>query len=222
MMADRPFNIVEYIPPCDVAGTSPGGWELVGDSPYSAIVLSGPDGFIYQSQIDIAGWTKDGLTAFFSNQYTQRDGPYVPTGPIIIPPAVPPQETADTMEARDYIIITDVPLQPSTTMIHAGFLDDVSDYMTIKLGQANIFTQTTNAAHVMIASDGWGFGSGQPTASGTLYVTRICIPNKGIPTAADFIDFPAIRYIAQGIATEEPEYVYMNRLRRSYEQQTPT
>lgn len=215
-MTDRPFNIVEYIPECDVVGTSPGGWELVGDSPYAAITLTGPDGFIFQSQIDIAGWTKEGLTAFFSNQYTQRDGPYVPTGPVVIPPS---PSSADTMEARDYVIVSDVPLQLSSTIIHSGFMDDVSDYMTLKFGQASIFTQTTNAAHVMIPSDGWGFGSGQPTASGTLYVTRICIPNKTTPSPADAIDFPAIRYVAQGIATAEPDFVHLNRLRRSYEQQ---
>lgn len=222
MMTDRPFNIVEYIPPLEVVGTSPGGWEISGVSQYSAITLAGPDGFVYQDQIDLAGWTKEGLTAFFSNQYTQRDAPYIPTGPVIIPPAVPPQQAADTMEARDYVIITDVPLQLSANIIHAGFMDEESDYMTIKFGQANIFTQTTNAAHVMIPSDGWGFGSGQPTAAGTLYVTRICIPNKTTPTPADGIDFPAMRYVAQGIATEEPEFVYLNRLRRSYEQQART
>lgn len=215
-MTDRPFNIVDYIPPCDVIGTGDNYWALVGDSPYSAITLSGPDGFVYQSQIDLAGWTKEGLTAFFSNQYTQRDGPYVPTHAVTTPGPV------DTLEARDYIIVTDVPLQLSANVIHAGFMDEVSDYMTIKFGQANIYTQTTTAGLVMIPSDGWGFGSGQPTASGTLYVTRICVPFLQTPTPADAIDFPAIRYVAQGIATEEPEFVYLNRLRRSYEQQTPS
>lgn len=212
IMDDKPFNIVDYIPELNVVGDGASGWAISGTSNYNAIVLDGPDGFVYQSEIDLAGWTREGLTAFFSNQFTQRDGPYVPIHAVITPGAV------DTLEARDYIIVTDVPLQLSSTIIHAGFLDNASDYMTIKLGQANIFTQTTTAGRVMIPSDGWGFGSGEPTAAGTLYVTRICVPYLQVPTPADSIDFPAIRYVAQGIATEEPEFVYMNRLRRSYEQ----
>jgi len=209
-MTDRPFNIVDYIPEVTVDYSNNTTWELSNPSSYTSISLTGPDGFVFQSQIDIAGWTKEGLTAFFSNQYTQRDGPYTPSGPLI---------PTDTLQARDYVIITDVPLQLSSTIIHAGFLDDHSDYMTIKLGQAAIYIQSTTTPTMMIQGDAWSFGSGQPTASGTLYVTRICIPQQGAPTPASAISFPAIRYVAQGIATAEPEFVYLNRLRRSYELQ---
>lgn len=210
-MTDKPFNIVDYIPPVTLIRVG-SLWTISGVAPYTAITLSGPDGFIYQSQIDIAGWTKEGLTAFFSNQYTQRDGPYTPGGTAMVP--------TDTLQARDYVIVTDVPLQLSSTIIHAGFMDEVSDYMTLKFGQANIFCQSTTTPTMMINADGWGIGSGEPTASGTLYVTRIVIAHKDVPAAGDFIEFPGLRYVAQGIATEEPEFVYLNRLRRSYEQQT--
>jgi len=213
-MADKPFNIVDYIPAVTLFNTTGGsaGWSVQGVSPYAALTLSGPDGFVFQSQIDVAGWTKDGLTAFFSNQFTQRDGPYTPSGPALVP--------TDTLQARDYVIITDVPLQLSNTIIHAGFLDEVSDYMTIKFGQVSIFCQSTTTPTMMINADGWGIGSGEPTASGTLYVTRIVIAHKVAPAAGDAIEFPAIRYVAQGIATEEPEFVHLTRLRRSYEQQS--
>jgi len=207
-MEDKPFNIVEYIPPVTlIRGESL--WAVSGESPYDAITLTGPDGFIFQSQIDMAGWTKEGLTAFFSNQFTQRDGPYTPSGPGMIP--------TDTLQGRDYVIVTDVPLQLSSTIIHSGFMDAVSDYMTIKFGQASIFCQSTTTPTMMINADGWGIGSGEPTASGTLYVTRIVIAHKVAAAAGDAVDFPAIRYVAQGIATEEKEFVYLNRLRRSYE-----
>ena len=211
-MADKPFNILAYFPEVSVDYSNDTSWETtVGtNSPYGAITLVGPDGFAYQDQIDIAGWTKEGLTAFFSNQYTQRDGPYVPGG-LLVP--------TDTLQARDYIIITDVPLELTTTVIHAGFLDDASDYTTIKYGQANIFMQSTTTPTIMINADGWGIGSGQPTASGTLYMTRIIIPMKDNPQVTDTLTFPAMRYVAQGIATEEPEYVYLTRLKRSYELQ---
>jgi hypothetical protein len=207
-MEDRPFNIVDYIPPVTLDYSSDTAWATSDPSAYSPLTLFGPDGFIYQSQIDMAGWTKEGLTAFFSNQYLQRDGPYTPSGPMV---------PTDTLQARDYVIITDVPLQTNNVTIHAGFPDEASDYMTIKFGQVSIFCQSTTTPTMMVNADGWGIGSGEPTASGTLYVTRIVIAHKDSPSAADAISFPALRYVAQGIATAEPEYVYLNRLRRSYE-----
>jgi hypothetical protein len=211
-MKDRPFQIVDYIPKFTVAWDSASSSWLSSDpTSYTAQALdAGPDGFVFQSQIDIAGWTKEGLTAFFSNQYTQRDGPYTPSG---IP------APTDALQARDYVIVTDVPFDLSTTMNHAGFLDNHSDYMTIKFGQASIYVQSTTTPIMMIQGDAWSFGSGQPTASGTLYVTRICIPHATAPAITNAISFPAIRYVAQGIATAEPEFVYLNRLRRSYELQ---
>lgn len=209
-MEDRPFNIVDYIPAVTVDYSNNTTWEASSASPYDKTTLSGPDGFVYQSQIDIAGWTMEGLTAFFSNQYLQRDGPYTPAGPMV---------PTDTLQARDYVIITDVPLQIDATMIHAGFMDNASDYMTLKFGQAAFYIQSTTTPTMMIQGDSWSFGSGQPTASGTLFVTRICIPHVLAPTPASAITFPAIRYVAQGIATAEPEFVYLNRLRRSYELQ---
>jgi len=210
-MDDMPFNIVDYIPAVGVDYSNAASWELSDPSPYVKTNLTGPDGFVFQSQIDIAGWTKEGLTAFFSNQYIQRDGPYTPS--TVLPVA------SDTLQARDYVIITDVPLQIDATMIHAGFMDNASDYMTIKFGQCQVFIQSTTTPLMMIQGDSWSIGSGQPTASGTLYVTRICCPHKDAPQPTDTISFPALRYIAQGIATAEAEFVYLNRLRRSYELQ---
>jgi hypothetical protein len=209
-MEDRPFNIVDYIPEVSLDYFNGTSWELTNPSPYVKQSLVGPDGFVFQSQIDIAGWTKEGLTAFFSNQYTQRDGPYTPVGVL---------NPADTLQARDYVIITDVPLEISSTMIHAGFMDNPSDYMTIKFGQAAIYVQSTTTPTMMLQGDAWGFGSGQPTASGTLYVTRICIPYAVLPANTNAITFPSFRFVSQGIATAEPEFVYLNRLRRSYELQ---
>ncbi len=214
-MTDKPFNIVDYIPPVVVDYSNDTSWELSNNSPYFKQVLTGPDGFVFQSQIDIAGWTKEGLTAFFSNQYTQRDSPYIPS--TVLPP--PMTISNDMLQARDYIIVTDVPLELSSTMIHAGFMDNASDFMTIKFGQVNIFVQSATTPIMMIQGDGWNFGSGQPCASSTLYVTRICVPHKDVPIATDTVSFPAIRYVAQGVATAEPEFVYLNRLRRSYELQ---
>jgi len=211
MVTEKSFNIVEYIPELTVDQVS-GGWQSTTPSIYTPIVLTGsPDGFYLQSQIDIAGWTKEGLTAFFSNQFIQRDSPYTP--------GVAPVVASDVLQARDYIIVTDVPLEVNSTMFQAGFPTHASDYMTVKFSQCEIFVQSTTTPVMMIKADSFRMGSGQPTASGTLYVTRICIPYKVVQAPTDSITFPSIRYVAQGIASEESELVYINRLRRSYELQ---
>jgi len=213
-MSEKPFQIVDYIPPLTVDFSNNSTWEVSATSEYRNITLTGPDGFVYQSQIDIAGWTRQGLTAFFANQFIQRDGPYTCFTALPAPPA---EMNVDTQSARDYVIITDVPLPLSNTIIHAAFMDQTSEYMTIKYARADIFVQSSTSPVVMIPADSWGTGSGEPTASGTLYVTRICVPHKATPGVTDFVDFPALRYVAQGIATEEAEFVYMTRLRRSFE-----
>jgi len=212
-MEDKPFNIVDYIPGLTVDFYNNTSWDETAPSPYSSFAPSGGGSlaaFVYQSQIDISGWTKEGLTAFFSNQYIQRDGPYIPTGPI---PA------AGGLLARDWVFVTDVPLQVTSDLLSAGFPSDVSDYMTIKLGQGSSWIQSTTTPSELINCDSWSTGSGQPTASGTLYVTRVCQPGPFPGNASNAIEFPALRYVAQGIATAEPEFVYLNRLRRSYELQ---
>ena len=206
-MSDKPFHIVDYLPETTLEYTT--SWAS-SDGRYSAITLSGPDGFILQTQIDIAGWTKEGLTAFFASMFTQRSGPYRSGGAIV---------PTDTLSGQDWLIITDVPLDPlNLTVMEAGFPSHASDYMSVKYAQCRIYTETTTSLQ-MIQSDAFDFGSGSPTASGTLYVTRIVIPDMKVALGGKGVTFPQLRFIAEGVATAEPEFVYLNRLRRSYELQ---
>lgn len=209
-MSDKPFHIVDYLPSTTLEFTT--SWAS-SNGAYTAITLSGPDGFILQTELDLAGWTKEGLTAFFAAIYTQRPEPYGSAG-LIIP--------TDTLSGRDYVIVSDVPLTPlDLEVISAGFPEHQSDYMTIKFAQCHIYTETSTSLQ-MIQSDFFEYGSGEPTASGTLYITRIVIPFMIAPSSGKGVSFPTLRLCLEGVATSEPEFVYLNRLRRSYElQQSP-
>jgi len=94
-----------------------------------------------------------------------------------------------------------------------------SDYTTILFGQGVLLTQNLNAPLQMTVTDSWSFGSGEPSASERLWLYRLFYITKPTLTVGDGIQFPEIRYVAQGIAAEEDDYVYLNRLRRSYELQ---
>ena len=214
-LADKPFRIADYFPLIRVYQTGEGAWEQqmagtnvaaytnLGSTPQSGL-------WLYESEIDIAGWTKEGLTAFFSQIGQQRETPYFsdyvnPTG-------------AAGVVIQDIVILTDVPLSDAeTTGVFAGFPRSPSDWMTIKYAKGTQRVQTSTAPQNLTENDSWAYGSNDPTASGTLYAYRYVNIQAPLPVASANVDFPTLRLVAEGIATEEPEFVYLTRLRRSYE-----
>lgn len=215
-MSDKPFRIVDYIPHARISQLGEGNWTLDSASSGGAYdeLLGTPlsGAWLFQSQIDIAGWTKEGLTAFFAGLYTQRPNPHF-TNYTVDP-------MAGGAVVRDVVIVTDVPLSDAlaTTGLLAGFPRSASDYMTIKYAAGSQRVQTISAPNTLTENDSWHYGSADPSASDTLYVYRyvtIDVPVASTPTV--IVDYPTLRLVAEGIATEEPEYVYLTRLRRSYE-----
>lgn len=59
------------------------------------------------------------------------------------------------------------------------------------------------------------FGSGEPTASETLY-TYILVSPGVVLTDGDRMTIPPRRFVLGGVVMEEPPLEYINRLRRSY------
>lgn len=210
-MTDRAFRLVDYLPEVSLIFDAVAGWEA-DDTRYVPITLAGPDGLVFTSQLDIAGWTKEGLTAFFASMATQRSEPYTS---FMAP--VP----TDTLSVRDTLIVSDVPIDLTNVVNQSGFIGTTMDFTSIKYASCQIYTETTTS-HQMIQADSFQFGSGEPTASGTLYFARILQPVMVAPAPAKSVSVPQLRWIAEGVASEEAEYVYLQRLRRSYElQQSP-
>jgi len=212
-MTDRPFNLVNYLPAVQIEyiAASTNDWVLEAPITANWVTESVSGVFTFEDQLDIRGWTKEGLTAFFASQYLQRASPYGVTGII---------GANGGLEMADYLIVTDVPLTTNWwATLTAGFPTSDSDYMTIKFAQGTQWTQQSTQPITMVRSDVWNYGSGEPTAAGTLYFYRAIIVNKDTPQPNDGVTVPELRYVGAGIATEEPEFVYLTRLRRSFELQ---
>jgi len=213
-MRDQPFRIVCYLDE-NTATWNGTDWDFTPTGPTTIAT----DLFVYKETLDVSGWSKQDLTAFFANQNVQRPKTYTATGTInmVTDPALP--DNTGGIAASDTLIVSDVPLTVDANLQDAGFMAHDSDYTTIKLAQGILVTQTINAPQQMTITDSWNYGSGEPTASDTLYLYRVIYITKGTRLPGDSIDFPELRYVAQGIAAEEDDYVYLNRLRRSYELQ---
>lgn len=219
-MTDRPFNLKEYFPYVRISRkASADGYELNqanSGAVYTQFVDTNTSAaWFLRSQLDIGGWTKRELTAFFATQYLQRPSPYSVTGAI--------DPTQGGMSIEDVVYISDVPLNlDDAEWFFAGFPRADSDWMTIKFAEGSQRVQTTTNPVSMTMNDSWSFGSGEPTASGMLYCYRLIACRKLVPTPQDIVDFPTIRWVGTGIATGEPEFVYLSRLRRSFELQQLT
>lgn len=216
-MDDQPFNLVRYLPQLAMkyVAESTNDWTINTAVTKEAWLNLGGGVFLWEDQMDIGGWTREGLTAFFASQYLQRPLPYLATG--IVDPV------AGGIEVLDHIIVSDEPIETAPLVLgtaSVGFPSTPDDYMNIKFSQGFDFVQTSNAPMGMTQADTWNAGSNEPTASGTLYLARMVLVRKSAPSPPPNIDsctVPEYRYVAAGIATEEPEFVYLDRLRRSYE-----
>ncbi|AXQ65387.1 MAG: hypothetical protein [Circular genetic element sp.] len=226
-MSDAPFRITKVIDGAtfyyDAVGAT---WEVsygTEAGPYlpsnNWIKLGATNNFLSEERLDLAGLSMQELTLMFANQRIQRSGPYVST--VTIDPA---QGGALII---DSFVVSDVPLGAADTFtplgqgpnsIQAGFNNSPDEFINTKLAIGSSWTQSTTSPLVMLSSDNWEYGSGDPTASDMLYLYRwvqLTVPG---PSGSDACQVPSIRYTATGMTTKESDTVYINRLRLSYEQ----
>lgn len=226
-MSDLPFRITKTIDGAtfyyDAAATT---WEVsygTEAGPYlpsqNWIKLGVRNVFLSEERLDVAGLSKQELTLFFANQMIQRAGPYISS--VAIDPLLGGALIQDT------IIVSDVPLGAADTFtplgqgpnsMQAGFNNSPDDYLNTKLAMGSTWTQSSTSPLVMISSDNYEFGSGDPTATDTLFLYRWVVLDVPVPAGSDACQVPSIRYTATGMSTKEPDLVHINRLRLSYEQ----
>jgi len=226
-MSDLPFRITKTIDGATFYYDAVAATWLVSDGseagPYMPgnnwTKLGGTDIFLSQERLDIAGLSKQELTLFFGNQMIQRAGPYISS--VTIDPILGGALIQDT------IVVSDVPLGAADTFtalgqgpnsMQSGFNNSPDDYLNTKLAMGSTWTQSSTSPLVMISSDNYEYGSGDPTASDTLFLYRWIGLSVPAPQGSDACQVPAIRYTATGMSTKEPDLVHINRLRLSYEQ----
>jgi hypothetical protein len=175
--------------------------------------------------IDLSGYAMESKTFFPAAIGLQDPGIYT-FKPLIDPSA---QQvglimldiiTSVPMDMATVAAVTQ-PLNPlgGTSNASPGMLGSLYEFETILFGMYRFFTANTNIPYpnYLQLERSQRFDSGEPTAADKLYCYRIAITLKQDLVDGNSLTIPAARQLIGGAMDEEPELVYMQRLKRSYE-----
>lgn len=175
--------------------------------------------YVYSdTYFDLAGMSADEKTLFFDAIDVQT--PSLPAwGGSPIP--------GDAITIMD--VMTSVPLAIDASLVvdagnGAGFPYTRSNFEHVIYGRTLQYVSSIDlggfGSPTLVASN--QYGSGMPTASDRVYSYRFIFINTNNATTTTSCLIPAARHILVARATEEPEYIHMMRLLRSYNlQQEP-
>jgi len=169
----------------------------------------GTNFFINRQFFDMAGLSMDDKTLFFEGATIQEG----------LPPASSPSTVGNLM------VVIDVMSNKQLTNDECAAIFSLGNFS----GPSNLtFDQTiymrTRVFNIDIDNAGGGYmvpvsdnqlGSLEPTASDRVYCTRIVVMDGG----EGLYQLYPVRYLLRAKATEEPEFQYLMRLKRSYELQ---
>jgi len=199
------------------AWSSPGGlngWQQAGTSVY-----------FHETEIDLSGYAMDSLTFFPNSVGLQDPGVYLFNPQTLLPEA--PQQAIQVLD-----IITSVPISgaqgildvanlqsPNPSNTGMGMLASPHDFTTILFGMFRFFTANTNIPYpgYQQLERSQRFDSGEPTAADRLFCYRIVTTLQQDLVDGDTIGIPACRQLIAGVLSAEPDEVYLQRLKRSYE-----
>ena len=172
--------------------------------------------FGHETQIDLSGYAIDSLTFFPQAIGLQDPGIYVfSNGPGAV---------FAGLQVLD--IVTSVPMDLDQVAniqvqgIGPGMLGSKHEFETLVFGMYRFFTANTNIPYpgYQQLERSQRFDSGEPNASDKLYCYRIITALTSGPfEISAYIKAPATRQLIGGMMSAEPELVYMQRLKRSYE-----
>jgi len=172
--------------------------------------------FGHETVIDLSGYAIDSLTFFPQAIGLQDPGIYVFKN----------GDTATYAGLQVLDIVTSVPMDLDTVAniqangIGPGMLGSTHEFETLLFGMFRFFTANTNLPYpgYQQLERSQRFDSGEPNASDKLYCYRIVTTLTSGPfEPGAFLKIPAARQLIGGMMSEEPELVYMQRLKRSYE-----
>jgi hypothetical protein len=166
---------------------------------------------VSETYFDMAGMTHDEKTLFFEAIAVQEGSNFEITGPT-------------GAKLWVYDLITSIPFDVSNWDYRfglgwSGTSAGELNFEHVLYGRYRLFANDVDFAGttpVQVTSD--TFGSGQPTNSDRLYSYRIIIPFGTVAAAV----VPPARHLVLADIKDEPEYVQLMRMMRSYElQQAP-
>jgi len=179
--------------------TTTGGWQNIA---YDFAGVSVP-AILHRTSIDLAGWTRQDLTAFFNGFQIQRS--FAPLGisncPLLFEFDFVTSRRLTTNEINEFIA-------------EPGFLPSTVDLMQLIYGEKRTWAQNTTIPATFIKVDQQTSGTGEATAMDKLHWTRVIVYLVAT-TTANIVNSPA-NLVVSAVTAKEKDLVWMERLRRSY------
>jgi len=185
------------------------GWKVIWNTfPYA----------VNKTYIDLSGWSAQDLTTFTQGVDVQ----------IAL---MPRSQTTGILEVTCLDLLSTRRLTDAEISNWGiagiggdppGFIDNTTDLMEVIYGERTTFAVNNNidgvAGSLYVILDRETFGSGNPTAMSRMHWTRVYWMNGSGDTEA--LQIPAANLVVQAMTVEEKDLVWMERLRRSYKQQS--
>jgi len=181
------------------------GWEQIGTGIVNYLV--------YRSYIDLSGWSREQLTTFIQGVDIQKS--FTPRGATATLPYLLEYDFLSTRKIQDNEMINFGDGPP-------GFMptiqDEAVDLMSLIYGESQEYAFNSTVAGTFITTGRDTWGSGNPTAMNRLHWTRLIIPTS-VPDASDNLLIGPSNLVVQAVSAKEKDLVWIERLRRSYDQQ---
>ena len=218
--AGQIVKLNKIIPALDATYLDGGTWALSAGWDFHA--RFGVDIPYFQTFIDLAGYTRQNDLTFFMDDRAMLDpGVYRST----IGQAATP---AFNFYVEMVTIVTSGPVNAPTIIDeyleggdgNPGYADSTMDWDQVLLGNNTILAVDNQIAGqaLMTKLRNHYFGSGEPTNNDRMYITRFVVVSQASGIAdSDTLTLPSCRVVLRGMAAEEPEYINIYRLKRSYE-----
>lgn len=189
----------------DTATLTGQGWEAITHGGFNIAM-------VWRGYIDLAGYTRDELTFFSQAVDVQDNGIGLASSGIQLTSIV------DIVSTRR---ISNIEINPINSN---GFINVAPglplpglDIQEVVYGNNRGYTQYSATNPSLLQVFGSTFGSGNPTASERLHITRVVVP-AGSGTG-EALSVQSCNFLIGGVTTHEKDLVYIERLRRAYTQQ---
>jgi len=208
----KPHQLTKQIPGSDTRATfdsgvyvnatssATNGWVNID---FALTASANLPGILHRTYIDLAGWTRQQLTAFFQGIQIQRSS--LPLGisncPLIFEFDFVTTRRLTTAEVSGF-------------SSEPGFLPSTLDMMELIYSEKRTFAQNSTIPGAFIKIDQQTAGTGDATAMDKLHWTRVIVYFVGT-TTANMLNSPA-NLVVSAMTAKEKDLVWMERLRRSY------
>jgi len=176
------------------------GWDIFTDA-------SGDQYIVNRDYFDLQGYVGDGLSFFPTAPSVQDQGAYIGSGPnsvVVIDLITVKPIDDDDLEKLDQNV-SSLCVPGSKTSLHT--LQDII-YGSLSFWEASI---DLNGSHKLTQQTFWGLNTA--TARDRIFITRIVTP----PAEAGIFIIPPSAWVLAGVSAKEKDFVFMQRLRRSYD-----